>query len=135
MKLSPLALLTLALPAVAQYSSDPMSNLVVAGQGYEEAQPKLVATADGGCYVSWFANDPGGSPAGGYDVRLQRLDRAGNPEWPTGGVLIADRGFSSTQDYGLSVDSMGHALLAFRDDRVGGVQVTAQRVTPAGLPL
>ena len=138
MKSAPLAaavaLLT-AVPALGQYSADPLNNLLVADQAYEEAQPKLVPTADGGCYVSWFANDPGGSPAGGYDVRLQRLDAAGRPEWAAGGILIADRGFSSTQDYGLAVDSTGHALLAFRDDRVGGTQITAQRVTPAGLPL
>ena len=136
MKLSSLAVLALiAAPAAAQYSSDPLSNLAVAGQGHEEAQPKLVPTADGGCYVSWFASDPAGTPAFGYDVRLQRLDRAGNPEWGPNGVLIADRGFSSTQGYGLAVDSTGHALVTFRDDRLGGVQITAQRVTPAGLPL
>ena len=122
-------------PAHAQYSSYPANNLAVAGAGFEEAQPKLVPTADGGCYISWFASDPAGSPAFGYDVRLQRLDATGTPEWAAGGILIADRGFSSTQDYGLAVDPLGNALLTFRDDRLGGTQITATLVTSAGLQL
>jgi hypothetical protein len=122
-------------PAHAQYSSDPANNLAVAGAGFEEAQPKLVPTADGGCYISWYASDPAGSPAFGYDVRLQRLNAAGQPQWAAGGILIADRGFSSTQDYDLAVDPLGNALLAFRDDRSGGTQVTATLVTSAGLQL
>ena len=43
-------------------------------------------------------------------------------------MLVADRGFSSTQDYGLDVDSAGNALLAFRDDRFVGTQITAAKV-------
>lgn len=121
-----------ALSAIAQYSSSPLANLAVAGEGYEEAQPKLAPTADGGCYVSWFANDPSGSPASGYDVRLQRLSQAGTPVWPAGGILVADRGFSSTQDYGLATDPAGNALLTFRDDRFSGTQITATLVTAAG---
>lgn len=117
-------------PATAQFSTDAAANLVVAGEAYEEAQPKVVVTADGGFYVSWFANDPGGSPAGGYDVRLQRFNSFGLAEWPAGGILVADRGFSSTQDYGLATDGQGNALLAFRDDRSGSTQVTASLITP-----
>ncbi|MDF1798577.1 MAG: hypothetical protein P1V81_05335 [Planctomycetota bacterium] len=124
-----------AAPALAQYPIDPALNLAVADGAFEEAQPKVVATSDGGCYVSWFASDPSGSPAFGYDVRLQRLNRAGQPEWPAGGILVADRGFSSTQDYGLAVDPSGNALLAFRDDRGVGTQITAAMVTPASLQL
>lgn len=119
-----------ALPATAQFSTDAAANLAVAGEAYEEAQPKVVVTADGGFYVSWFANDPGGSPAGGYDVRLQRFNSFGLAEWPAGGILVADRGFSSTQDYGLATDGQGNALLAFRDDRSGSTQVTASLITP-----
>ena len=118
-----------ALPVTAQFSADASANLIVAGEAYEEAQPKLAVTADGGFYVSWFANDPGGSPAGGYDVRLQRFNSYGLAEWPAGGILVADRGFSSTQDYGLATDGQGNALLAFRDDRSGSTQITASLIT------
>jgi hypothetical protein len=94
--------------AHAQWSTDPNANLVVADGASEQVQPKMVATADGGFYVSWFDNS-----TGGYDVRLQRLDVAGNELWPHNGVLVADRNESSTQDYGLAVAADGNALLAF----------------------
>jgi hypothetical protein len=95
--------------AHAQWSSSPATNLIVANRSGEQAQPKIVATPDGGFYISWFDNS-----AGGYDVYLQRLDVNGNELWAHNGVLVADRGYSSTQDYGLSIDTVGNALLAFR---------------------
>ena len=128
----------LALPAVllicsaafAQWSDDPATNLAIGDRSGEQAQPKIRATSDGGCYISWFDNS-----AGGYDVYLQRLDASGTEQWPHNGLLIADRGFSSTQDYGLTVDGDDHAVLAYRDDRTGSVQISAQLVDPAGTKL
>ncbi|MCH8556797.1 MAG: hypothetical protein LAT84_03190 [Balneolia bacterium] len=81
----------------------------------------------GGTYISWFS----GSPSG-YDVRLQRLDAAGNILWDETGLLVAQRGFSSTEDYGLDTDEGGNALLAFRDDRSGVESITAVKITPDG---
>lgn len=118
------ACLGLAATAVGQWSDE---NLPIADRTGEQAQPKIVSTADGGAYVSWFDNS-----SGGYDMYLQRLDAQGNEVWLHNGVLVADRGFSSTQDYGLAVDTSGNALLAFRDDRFGGTQITAAQVDPAG---
>lgn len=54
---------------LAQWSSDASQNLVIADRSGEQTQAKIVATSDGGCYISWFDNH-----AGGYDVYLQRLD-------------------------------------------------------------
>lgn len=113
--------------AHAAWSSDPAVNLSIADRTADQAQPKIAPTADGGCYISWFDN-----AAGGYDVYLQRLDAAGDEQWAHNGVLIADRSFSSTEDYGLDVDSSGNALLAFRDDRFGTTRITAALVNPAG---
>jgi hypothetical protein len=112
----------------AQWSSDSTMHQIVADGSGEQVQPKIVPTADGGCYISWFSSDSG------YDVRLQLLDNAGNEMWAHNGILIADRGFSSTQDYGLDIDSNGNAVIAFRDDRFGGVVVTAQSIAPDGTP-
>lgn len=112
--------------AHAQWSDDSTMHQVVADGAGEQVQPKIAPTADGGCYVSWF------SSVSGYDVRLQRLDNEGNEMWAHNGILIADRGFSSTQDYDLDVDNAGHAVIVFRDDRFGGTKVTAQRIAPDG---
>ncbi len=120
----------------AQWSSDPMQNLGIAVKQDEQVQPKVRPTADGGCYVSWFDNDPTGMPPFGYDVDLQRLDANGVAQFPTGGIRLADLGLSSTQDYGLDVDADGNALLSFLDDRRGGhIIVTVMKVNPAGEQL
>jgi len=112
----------------AAWSTDPAVNLSIADRTSDQAQPKIAPTADGGCYISWFDN-----AAGGYDVYLQRLDAAGDEQWAHNGVLVADRSYSSTEDYGLDVDSSGNAVLAFRDDRFGATRITAAMVDPAGV--
>lgn len=124
------ALLMAGGSARADWPSDPGLNLPLATTPGSQVQPKIVARPDGGAYVSWF---DGG--AGGFDVRLQRISPIGEPMWGDNGVLVADRSFSSTQDYGLSTDSDGNALLVFRDDRFGGVLITANRVAPDGALL
>lgn len=126
------SLLAAPLLAAPQWSKDASQNLVVSDGDGEEVQTKLAAAPDGGYYASWYDSDPDGAPAFGYDVRLQRFDPTGRPLWAAGGVLVADRGFSSTQDYGLSVGPDGDAYLAFRDDRSGSVQITATRVDGTG---
>lgn len=125
---SGLALAGLATAGIAQWSDDPAVNLVVADAPGEQVQPKVAPAPDGGTWVSWF---DGG--AGGYDVRVQKLDLLGFEVFPHGGVLVADRGFSSTQDYGLDVHTSGDALLTFRDDSGVGVQIAAARVSTGGL--
>jgi hypothetical protein len=111
----------------AQWSSDPAQNLAVADAPSDQNLAKLAATADGGTWVSWF--DGIGS---GWDVRVQRLEADGSERFVHDGLLVADRDFSSTQDYGLDLDVNGDALLAFRDPRPGSVQITAAKVTGAG---
>jgi hypothetical protein len=121
-----------ALPAAvhAQWSSDPADNLVIADGDNEQVQPKIVPTADGGFYISWFDNKNGG-----YDVYLQRVDAGGNEQWAHNGVLVADRDCSSTQDYGLDIDADGNALLAYRFNVSGVAQIAAQKVAPDGTLL
>ncbi len=123
-----IALVASNAPVHAQWSTDPATNQAIQDAASDQNQAKLVPSADGGCYISWF--DGIGT---GWDVRVQKLDVAGNEVYPHGGVLVADRGFSSTQDYGLAIDAAGNALLAYRDDSGAGVQVGAAQVSPAGV--
>ncbi|QDV06617.1 hypothetical protein Poly30_21270 [Planctomycetes bacterium Poly30] len=116
--------------AQAQWSTDTAANQIVADAASDQNQVKVVATKDGGYWMSWFDGI-----ASGWDVRLQRFDVDGVAAFPAGGILVADRSFSSTQDYGLDVAFNGDALLAFRDDRSGGVEVTAARFRPDGTPV
>ena len=112
--------------ARGQWSSDPANNLTLADRTNEQVQPKIRAASGGGCYVSWYDNS-----TGGYDVYLQRLDGHGYELWLHNGILIADRGLSSTVDYGLAVDAGDNAIIAFTDDRFGE-RVTVQKVSPSG---
>lgn len=113
--------------AATQWSTDTSVNQVVSDAASDQSQPKVVSAGDGGYWVSWFDGI-----ATGWDVRLQRFDSQGGAAFPAGGILVADRSFSSTQDYGLDVAQNGDALLAFRDDRSGSVEVTAARYSADG---
>jgi len=128
----PVALATLAAGMIVaaghgQWPEDAASNLAIGDRSGEQVQAKIVRTPDGGSYVGWFDNS-----TGGYDVYLQRLDAGGHEQWAHNGVLIADRSFSSTQDWDADVDDAGNAYLAFRDTRPGGTQITATRVNADG---
>lgn len=115
-----------ACASFAQWSGSSASPLVIADRSGEQVQPKIAATADGGSYVAWFDN-----ATGGYDVYLQRLDARGNELWPHNGVLVANRGVSSTQDYDLEVDAAGNAVVTFNDDRVSNA-ICVNKVDPSG---
>lgn len=108
--LLPIAGSALAAPITGDnWPVDPSQPLAIADRGGEETQAKWMPLADGGFYVSWFDNTDGG-----FDLRLQRLDGDGNQMWGHGGVLVVDRNYSSTTDYGLSVDTAGNALLSLQ---------------------
>lgn len=123
-----LLVVLLAPGAFAQWSDDPTENLLISSTTTSHVQPKIVPTSDGGFYISWFGN-------AGFNVYLQRLDADGVPQWAEGGILIADRSFSSTEDYGLSVDAEDHALLSYRFETGGNIQAAVQRVSPDGALL
>ena len=111
------------------WSGDPAANLVLADRGGEETQAKILPRADGGFYVSWFDNTDGG-----YDLRLQRLDAQGRELWPHGGIVVADRTYNSTTDYGFSIDAGGNALLSFQccTQLAADERIVVAKVTPDG---
>src|SRR5579862_1960068 len=128
----------LASNAWAQWSSDPAKNLGLAdaSDGADQVQPKLKPLAHGGWFVSWFDNDPDSPPPHGYSVYLQRLHQNGKEQFKHGGLRVAHLSNSSTEDYGLDIDSSGNALLAFLDTREGAnQQVTAAKMSPSGKAL
>lgn len=124
--------------AWAQWSSDPSVNLALANKsdGADQVQPKVKPLPDHGWYVSWFDADPKSPPPVGYSVFLQRLGPAGYQMFKHGGIEVAHLSNSSTEDYGLDVDTEGNALLAFLDTREGSnQQVTAAKMSPEGKAL
>jgi hypothetical protein len=116
--------------ASAQFTSDPAQPAMLAAAASEQVQPKAVALPGGGFYLSWYDNR-----AGGYDPWVQRFDANGVGVWPDGGVRVLDTSFSSTQDYGLTIDNAGNAVIVTRSDIGGGEKVVAQAISPAGVLL
>lgn len=113
--------------AFAQWSDSPSVNLAICSAGGEQAITKIIATDDGGCFVSWFDNR-----SSGYDVYMQRLSPEGIPLWQADGIVIADRNYSWTMDFDLALDSAGNAVVAYRQNMVGGDGVVLSSVSPKG---
>ena len=121
-------LLLIAPPAGAAWSSNPAVNLAVGDGAGEQVLPKIAGLADGSCYVGWFDN--GG---GSYQVRLQRLDPAGNEVWGHNGILVSNHPQDSwLTDWDLICDAEGSCVLTFTDIRSGNWDVQAYKVTSAG---
>ena len=115
---------------IAQWTDNPAVNIPIANTaGIDQVQPKIVNHTDGTAYISWLQNN------NGYDVYLQRIDANGNKLWDDKGIVVAARNYTSTQDYGLSIDFDGNAVITFRDDRFDGERVTVNRVAPDGTLL
>jgi len=123
--------LVFTLISSAQWSNDPFQNLPIAATTGEQALPKIVATSDGGCFISWFDNRNGN-----YCVYLQRLNALGEAQFPTNGMLISDHPQQSwLTDYDMAVDGGDNAIIAFNDIRNGGISdwdIYAYKISSAG---
>ena len=115
--------------AVAQFTADPNKPNVLATGTNDQVQAKVVNIPAGGFYMSWYDNS-----TGGYDPWVQRYDANGVGLWPNKGVRVLDTNFSSTEDYGLTSDAAGNAVIVTRSD-IGGLKIIAQAVSPSGVLL
>jgi hypothetical protein len=125
------AILLLSLRADAQWSPDSLLNLGIAVTIGEQTTPKMVATSDGGCYISWFDNRNGN-----YCMYLQRLNSLGEAQFAANGLLVSDHPQNtSLVDYGMAVDHNDNAVIVFTDIRNGGtngLDVFAYKIGPDG---
>ena len=103
---------------------------LLAGGANDQVQPKLARTSDGGFCLAWFDN-----ATGGYDVRANRFNGSGQPAWGANGVLVADRSFSSTVDYGAAVVSGDRFAVAYNDDRSGSDRISVTLLASDGSAL
>ena len=87
--------------------------------------------------MSWFTLNPNDPPPQGYDVYYQLLNANGFEQFPHDGVQVAQLTLSTTEDYGLAIDSSGNALLAFQDTRrdPNNPQITVAKMSPTGQAL
>lgn len=114
----------------AQWPTGTTQHLAISDATSDQNQVKLIEAPDGGVWLSWMDGI-----ASGWDIRAQRIDTDGIEVFPHLGVLVADRSFSSTQDYGLDVSVWGNAFLAYRDDSGPGIEVAVSQVSADGTVL
>ena len=132
-------LLAFSMNAWAQWSNDPMQNLALSDiPGADQVQPKVLPLSDNGFFVSWFNDNPNDPPPQGYDVYLQRLNATGYEQLPHDGDQIANLTNTSTEDYGLGIDSQGNSSVGLsryprrRQSASNGYKGQPSRPTPLG---
>ncbi|MBK8980915.1 MAG: T9SS type A sorting domain-containing protein [Ignavibacteria bacterium] len=97
-----------------QWTSDPTQNLTICDIKQKQSLPKISATSDGGCFISWF--DQRGN--GVFKVYLQRLNAQGEKQFAQDGLLVSDKPQNIwIGDYDLKTDASDNAILVFSDIR------------------
>jgi hypothetical protein len=87
---------------------------------------EIAPDSAGGAIIGW--ND---SRFGDVDTYAQRVSTQGLLRWTSGGVAVCST--AGTQDWlGMVSDGAGGAILSWRDQRSGGIQIYAQRVNGSG---
>lgn len=125
----------LASGANAQWTTNPSANTPIAIAPGGQDLCKVAATPDGGCWIAWFSSVP--APIN-YEVRIQRLNAAGEAQFAPEGILVSQNNSQSSTagDWDLRIDSGGNALLIFNDIR-GGTdrEISAYRIALDGTML
>lgn len=117
--------------ARAQWTDNPVDNTPVVVNSGNQTVVKTAIAPDGSSWTGWF--DFGAS----VQMRVQRLDAAGNPTFDAGGLVVsANTQGTSVVDWDLRADSDGNCVLAFVDIRAGGDNdVYAYLIAPDGTQL
>ncbi len=123
-----LFLLSLICSINAQWTSDALDNTLIVANTGEQVLPKVTVHSDGSLYICWFTTE-----TGSYNVRLQRLDRDGNPLWDDNGILVSSEAQDTwITDYDMAIDPEGYAVITFMDVRTGNPNPVAYRISPGG---
>jgi hypothetical protein len=126
--LLPLLVSLIPLVSLSQWSTDPAVNNPINILSGEQAIPKIATCPNGDTYIASFSNE-----SGNYNVRMQRLNAQGVPQWVTNGILISDNPQDTwLTDWDMTADIDNHAILVFPDIRNGGANVVAYRISPTG---
>ncbi len=118
----------LPVASFSQWSTNPAVNNAICTLTGEQAIPKIATCSNGDTYIGYFSNE-----SGNYNVRLQRLDAAGNTLWASNGILISGHPQETwLTDWDMTCDGSNHAILVFNDIRTGNTNVVGYRISPSG---
>ena len=121
-----LAILFAAAPASAQW---PPNGSPLTTASTVPSTHTVTSDGSGGLVVAWseLAN-------GQYDVYARRVTAAGVAIWTPNGVAVGASPFDQVSP-ALCADGNGGAIITWRDQRNGGLDIYAQRVDAHGAPL
>lgn len=117
-------------PAVASWPPDPMVNLAVCTEDFDQEFPALLPDGTGGVFVAWQDYRDGTN----YKIYAQRISAGGDPLWGPNGIPIC----TSTSDQlvpHLTTDGSGGAIVTWNDTRALLSDIYCQRISPTGALL
>jgi predicted lipoprotein with Yx(FWY)xxD motif len=100
----------------------------VAMEWLDQRYPKVTTDGVGGAIVTWqdYRNDTS------YDIYAQRIDAAGFVQWAANGVPLCTE-VNIQQRPEIISDGVGGAFVTWEDQRNGGWDIFAQRISGEGL--
>jgi|GEM_PF-1136162 len=115
--------------SIAQWSSDPMVNTLIADSSGWHITPKVATDPNGNTYVCWFGTV--GEELNFY-IYLQRFDKQGVKQW-SGDLLVSNKPTDTwVSDYNMILDDQGNAIIVNQDYRNGFSNVYAWKISPEG---
>ena len=119
--------------ALAQWTSDPSTNMPLGFGAGEQTVPHSATVPGGGdaagyTYIGWYDN-----ASGNYDLGLQLLSPEGEIMFADGGILVSDETQDSwVMDWSLAADAEGNAYLSLADIRDGNSNIHVYKISATG---
>lgn len=108
---------------VAQWTANGVKACTTGGG---QTSPKLREDGNGGIFIGWQD-----MRSGSYDVYAQRISSNGTLLWAAAGVPVCSYlGNQSALD--MATDGINGAVISWKDDRSGILQIYANRISPSG---
>ncbi len=96
-----------------------------------QGTPQIAPDGQGGAIIAWRDNR---NLATGVDLYMQRINPSGKVHWPASGLPICNAP-GDQDNFQISSDGQGGAILSWRDQRNGNHDIYAQRTTQGGAAL
>ncbi len=90
--------------------------------------PQICSDGSGGAIITWWDERGGGSEE---DIYAQRVNYAGDTQWDANGTAICTEKWSQYVPQ-ICNDSSGGAIITWRDERSGDLDIYAQKINSTG---
>ncbi|TAK61156.1 MAG: T9SS type A sorting domain-containing protein [Bacteroidetes bacterium] len=102
------------------------NGVAISTAGSGQVNPVITSDGTGGGIISWHDER-----SGSFDIYAQRISIAGAVQWTGNGVAISTATNIQTHSM-ITGDGSGGAIIAWEDQRNGGLDIYARRINSAG---